>query len=234
LGEISKKQPAFGLLLGGIGDDQETASRTIAALAKLPFPVFVLAGGRDSWPVLTAAFSSLDSAARDKIIDINAMRTVRIGKEVFVPIAGAVDGRYARNKNACGFGKDDLEQIADALGEQEGTRRWLLSWQLPSVDARDSVGRTTKGVDVGDSALGVFAKQMAASGGLFSWPYVQVMRPYSSTTGCRIPVGVAANDLHLVVPRLVGPAMEREDGSYAVAGFAVLRLSNKGIAVESR
>jgi hypothetical protein len=233
LAEISKKKPAFGLLLGGVGDDQEIANRTLTALAKTAFPVFVLAGGRDSWSILNAAFSSLDSAARDRVIDINAMRSVRIGKEVFVPIAGAADGRYARNEKACGFGKRDLEQIAEALGEDESTRRWMLSWQLPAVDASGSVGRTSTGVDVGDSELGAFAKEITAPGGLYAWPYVQVMRAYSSMTGRRIPVGVPANDLHLVVPRLVGPAMEREDGSYVQAGFAVLQLSSRGIAVES-
>lgn len=233
LREIAGKKPAFGLLLGGIGDDQKIAKRTLMTLAKMAFPVFVLAGGRDAWPVLTAAFSSLDRIARDKVIDINAMRSVRIGKEIFVPIAGAAVGRYSRNGKACGFGNGDLEQIADALGEEEGTRRWLLSWQLPAVGASGSVGRTSTGIEVGDKGLGAFSKEIAAPGGLFAWPYVQVMRPFSSTTGRRLHLGVAAKDFHLVVPRLVGPAMQREDGSYVRAGFALLRLSNDGITVES-
>jgi len=234
LSEISKKKPVFGFLLGGVGDEQKTAIRTIKALAKLRFPVFVLAGGRDSWPVITAAYSSLDRAARDRVIDLNPIRSVRIAKDVFVPIAGAAEGRYARGQRACGFSKEDLKQISEELGGEEGSRRWLLSWQLPAVDAPHSLGRTTTGVDLGDSDLGAFAEEIKAQGGLFSWPYVQVMSPISSITGRTIPVGDAARDLYLVVPRLVGPAMECEDGSYVSAGFAVLRLSDNGIAVESR
>jgi hypothetical protein len=232
LKDIQRKKPDLVFVLGGIGDDELTAIHTLASLSRLSFPSLVLAGGRDSWPNLRKAFASLDKAAQDKVVNLTPMRSIRVGKDVFIPVPGAADGRYALDEKSCGFEKRDLDQIADEQGPS-GDRRWLLSWEVPAVANRYSVGHTGSGVEVGSSDLGAFAKRIAARGGLFAWPYVQVMRPYSSKTGNLIQFGVAALDLHVVVPRLMGPAMERDDGSYLNAGFAFVQLTETGLRVES-
>jgi hypothetical protein len=233
LKDIQRKKPDLAFVLGGIGDDELTAIHTLTSLSRFSFPSLVLAGGRDSWPNLRKAFSSLDKAAQDKVVNLTPMRSIRVGRDIFIPVAGAADGRYALDEKSCGFEKRDLDQIADELGSSESERRWLLSWEIPAVANRYSVGHTGSGVEVGNSDLGTFAKRIHARGGLFAWPYVQVMRPYSSKTGNLIQFGVAALDLHVVVPRLVGPAMERDDGSYLNAGFAFVQLTETGLRVES-
>ncbi|MBN1656349.1 MAG: hypothetical protein JXA30_21445 [Deltaproteobacteria bacterium] len=233
LREMSLKKPDLALLLGGVGDDKETASRSLRALGKMDFPTLVLAGGRDSWPFIKSAFSSLDPPARDRVINLTAMRSVQIGNSLFIPVAGSAEGRYALGENACGFNQIDLEQIADVLPEEDGDRRWLIAWEAPAVDKENSICRTSGGIDVGSPELGAFTKRVGAGSGLFAWPYVQVMRPYSSTRGSRIPFGIKTEDFHLVVPRLIGPAMDRDDGSYGRPGFAVLQIDEKGAVVES-
>ena len=232
---MSEFRPALGIMLGGVGDDREKATRTLRLFGEKDFPTLVIAGGRDRWTDLKAAFSALEDKLSDRVIDATPLREVRIGSDTLVPIAGAADGRYARDDSACGFGKGDLEKIASDLGPASGRRRWLLSWQAPAGGGALAVARTARGVDTGDPGLAHFAERIGAPGGLFAWPDLQVMRPRAHAESLPLPFSVAADDLRLVVPRLAGPAMERDDGSRSMPGFTALILTEAGmIMVETQ
>jgi len=229
---MKKVGPHIGLMIGGLGDDLKTAIRTLDLASDLGFPTLVLAGGRDYYSHLLSAFSSLSEKQKKLVIDITALRKIRIGRETLIPVAGAGEGRYSLGPEACGFGSDDLEQISDELDTFKEERPWLISWEVPKIDGLPSVGKTTTGLDVGNEVLGEFAKDIGVFRGIFAWPTVQVMRPRIPRTEVSSTSGKANADLQVVVPRLVGPVLEREDGSRVMPGFALLRLSKRGLQLE--
>lgn len=232
LKKVAAARPRLALVLGGVGDDRNKALRTLKLLGELDFPSLVIAGGRDRWSDLTAAFDALEDGPRDRVIDATPLRTVQLGRDTLVIVAGAAGGRYARDRFACGFGDPDLDKIAGEIGAKKGGRRWLISWQAPAGDGALAVAKTRRGVQTGDGSLAQFAKRVGALGGLFAWPDIQVMRPSAHGESLPLPPGVAADDLRMVAPRLVGPAIEREDGSRAMPGFALVVLTKAGMLVE--
>ncbi len=231
LERLVEVKPQLALMVGGVGDIRETAVRTLGRFGQMRFPTLVLAGGRDSWANIREAMDRLPQRARDRIIDITALYAVSIGSDTFVPVAGAAHGKYALSDEACGYGEEDLDRIERVIGRSDKGSRWLVSWQLPGGGGLHAVGRTSSGLDVGDKALAGFAERVGARGGVFAWPRVQVMRARARGGDARLPFGVASEDTQIVVPRLVGPAMERDDGSRVTPGFALLHLSAAGLAV---
>jgi hypothetical protein len=228
---LAKAGADLGLMLGGAGDRRSDAARTLKLLGELRFPTLVLAGGRDCWPHLRSALDSLDAAARDQVIDITTLAEVQLGREVLLPVAGAADGRYALGKDACGFGEADLESRASLLGPGKGERRWLVSWETPGAQTPYSPARTAGGIDVGSALLAGFAKRTGVKGGVFAWPFVQVFRPLGAKGEGKSVFDEPLDDLRVVVPRIAGPAMERDNGSRQMPGFAMLSFSASGIAV---
>jgi hypothetical protein len=223
----------IALMLGGAGDRPSDAARTLELLGKLDFPTLVLAGGRDCWPHLRSAFASLDGRSKDRVIDITTLAAVRIGSDSLLPVAGADDGRYAFDNDACGFGKADLESRVSLLGSGHKERRWLVSWETPGRGGKHSPAVTSGGIDVGSAALARFAEQTNVRGGVFGWPFVQVFRPWGSRGEGRSVFDEPLGDLRVVVPRIAGPAMERDDGSRQMPGFTMLLFSADGISVAS-
>jgi hypothetical protein len=232
LKKVAAARPRLALVLGGVGDDRDTALRTLRLLGDLDFPCLVIGGGRDRWSDLRTAFDALEEGPKDRVIDATPLQTVRLGRDTLVLVAGAAHGRYARDGFACGFGDPDLDKIASEIGPKKDERRWLVSWQAPAGEGALAVAKTSRGVQTGDGSLGRFAKRVGALGGLFAWPDLQVMRPRAHGESLPLPPGVAADDLRIVAPRLVGPAIEREDGSRAMPGFALVVLTKAGMLVE--
>lgn len=221
------------LLLGGLGDDARTATATVKALASLAAPTLVVAGGRDTRERMRGALAAQPRRA-PKLVDITTLDAVHLGRDTLVPIAGASDGRYALEASACGYGLRDLKARASALGDAPpGERRWLVAWEAPGEGGVLSVARTHAGIDAGSADLAELARRVGAGGGVFAWPEVQLLRPSAGSGTRRVPLGVAAADLRIVVPRLAGPAQERSDGTRVLPGFALLRLDAAGLAVES-
>jgi hypothetical protein len=232
---MAAARPHLGLMVGGVGDRPDTASRTLALAAKLDFPTLVLAGGRDSWKHLRAAFADLDAGGRDRVIDITAFREVRLGREVLVPVAGAPAGRYSLHDDACGFDAEDLKGMKGVGEPGKGERRWLVSWAAPAESGETpGVARTGQGIDLGDADLASLAESVGAPGGIFAWPRVQVMRPRASVAEGAVAVGPAYPDLRIVVPRIAGPPAERDDETRMATGFALLRFSKEGLGLETR
>jgi hypothetical protein len=220
--------PDLLLLLGDLGDTPKIARATLGALASLPIPTLLVAGGRDTPERVAAAIDGLGSV-KDRITDATGLREIRIGSDTLIPVAGAAEGRYALEPRACGYGLSDLKRVASELVGAPRSRRWLLAWQAPGGGGAQSVARTDLGVDVGSQSLAELGTRIGARGGIFGWPHVQLLRPSAALGARRVGVGEAAADLQIVVPRLAGPAMERADGSHVLPGFAVLRLDSDGL-----
>lgn len=215
LDELRASGARLVLIAGAIGDDEASATRTLAALAALEVPVLLLAGGRDEPAVVRAALAALPAGARARVIDVSPLRAVRLGAQLaLVPVAGAPGGRYARSDQACGVGEDDLSAIAGALGPPAtGEQRLLFSWAAPAPHAGLERG------DAGSPAIAALADEIGATGALVGWPEAHAGE---LLTGPPIPVAVA--------PRLSGWPLVRADGSRATAGALVLHLGPSGIA----
>jgi hypothetical protein len=221
-------KPDLMLLLGDIGDSAATARATLTALASLPIPTLLLAGGRDSRDRILEAEGAL-GGDRQRIIDVTTIRNVRIASDTLIPVAGAADGHYATDAQACGYGLQDLKNMASELGDRRESRRWLLAWQAPSSTGPFGVARDQSGVELGSATLAELAKRIAAPGGIFAWPHAQLLRPSAAGGTRSLGPDSPANDLQIVVPRLTGAAMERSDGSRVLPGFALLRLDTEGL-----
>jgi hypothetical protein len=145
-------------------------------------------------------------------------------------VGGAARGRYALSDEACGYGLDDLKELASTLGvaPAEG-RRYLLSWHAPGLGGPASIARTETGVDVGDPDLAELARRTGARGGLFAWPTVRALQAEGGDGERLLMPGDAAPDLRLVVPRLSGPAVARSDGARVGPGFVLVRLEEEAL-----
>jgi len=229
---IAAARPQLLLMLGGVGDTPAIAASTLAALAGLPVPTLILAGGRDSPNRIQRALEGLKAGQADRITDVTTSTSVSIGGDTFIPVAGSLGGHYALDAEACGYGESDLRSRAanDVLPAK--SRRWLLAWEAPASDGEAAVAHVGGGVELGSAPLGELARALGARGGLFAWPEVQVLRP-SAGAHRRAALGVSHADFQLVVPRLSGPAIERSDGSRVAPGFALLRLDSPGLSLLS-
>jgi hypothetical protein len=141
------------VLLGGLGDSEALARSTVKALSGLHRLVLVVLGGRDSYALSRDALDEVADPA--VILDVSALRTIRIAGVVLLPWAGAELGRYALDETRCGFGAEDLDAAASELKAAAGERRWLLSWQAP---------------DATDGPLSRFARLVSAQGAISAWP----------------------------------------------------------------
>jgi hypothetical protein len=186
----------LAIVLGSIGDDPVSATASLVALSSSRVPLLVLAGGRDDPAHLAAALEALTAQARDRVIDVSALRTIHVGGAVLVPIAGAPEGRYARTDDACGIGQSDLDEIAGELGAREdGPPRILLSWAAPAA-----IG--LEGGQAGSTAIAALAERIGAELGVHAWP--------DGRAGEMVGP-------HAFVPAIAGPA--------TVRGFLLFELS---------
>lgn len=208
--------------LGGLGGDLEVANQNLAALAALKLPVLFVPGGDDLYPVVEDAFDDLEGDAAQRLIDGSGLRALVIGKERFAIVPGAPLGRYALNKDACGFTTDDLEDIEAALSDLAEGRTWLLSWAAPPGLG---VTRGYAGVETGNEALGDLAKALKAQGGLFAYPELYAALP----TG-----GSGQGGFALVVPRLGRTGSMRTEGALLPRSLSVVRVDGSGLGLAGR
>lgn len=214
--EIEASGARLLLVLGSLGDDEASAAANVASVAQLPIPTLILAGGRDDPAHLRAAIDALDASARDRVVDVSALRRVRLGPRlVLVPAAGAPEGRYARAEAACGIGEEDVEAIAAELGEAGDEGRILLAWAAP---AGSPAALGIEGGDAGSVTVAALAAAVGARGALVAWPESQAGRVLGEGTA-RIAVA----------PALSGPALVRADGTRAASGVLRVDLGPGGI-----
>lgn len=230
---VAEQKPHLALLVGGIGDDARAAKATLSALGAAAFPTLVLSGGRDAFEDVAAAFDSLSGEAAERVISIDALRTIRIGTNVLVPIPGAADGRYARTDGSCGFGLSDLQTASGVVGVPvDGERRWLVSWNAPGRGGEVAAARTVEGIDLGSEPLAEFASRVGAPGGIHAWPRVRPSGAVAGQGAHRLEAGTVAVDAQLTVPVLGGPPVEDTAGGMADPGFALVSLGPGGLGVQ--
>lgn len=231
LATVRGASPALVIALGGFGDTEADALRTLQALAALPVPVLVLQGGRDRPAFVSAALEALET---ENVVDVSALTRVRIGSDVLVPLAGAAHGRYAIDESACGHALDDVKALASALGARPASeRRFLLAWEAPGQGGAFAVARDVRGVDTGDADLAELARRIGAPGGLFAWPHVRAGEPAAQGGAVLIAAGQLAADFQLVVPRIAGPPLALSSGAQLPPGAALLTLDEAGLRLDS-
>lgn len=202
LGELP--EAPLRIVLGGFARDAASAERLLTALAEKG-PTLLLPGGEDDTAVMDDTLSEVDSLA---LVDLRGIHRVRFGGHEWVPVPGALDGRYARGDDACGFSADDLAKLD--LPDPEAPRH-LLTWAAP-VGA-GPLARGLEGVGVGQEALDTFAERVGAKGALFAWPRREVASDHALAEGVT----------HVAVP-VWGRIVEGPDGSWTAGGVAVLEL----------
>jgi hypothetical protein len=218
---LASERPDLLIALGDVGDSDSVARDTVRGLAAAGLPTLIVAGARDTPERLAASLPATASS----VIEVSGLDAIRIDADTFVPLAGAHLGHYALAPTSCGYGVEDLEALAAALGPRKTGRRWLLSWAAPTGGPAAAAA-----TDAGDADLQRFAEKIGAAGGLFAWPSTQAGRAFAAERRRSIPIGAPSGpDLQLVVPRLTAPAIERADGSRLLPGYAVLRLDGAGL-----
>lgn len=230
LANVRASSPSLAFVLGGIGDDLDSAKRNLAAFASLRVPVIFVAGGRDEQVVIDDALDSLEDDVQTRVFDASRLNKIVIGASVFVPVAGAPLGRYARTNASCGYSQQDLDKRDDALGRAGSEHRYLLSWAAPTSSSRRGVSSALLDVDGGDPMLARFAARIGAVGGLFAWPAENARLPIAAVGEGVLSRGEANHALRLVVPQINGAGIIRADGSRVAPGFALLELSDAGIS----
>ncbi|MBK8172588.1 MAG: hypothetical protein IPK60_19930 [Sandaracinaceae bacterium] len=230
LSRVATTAPTVVFILGGLGDDIESAKRHIAALAALRVPVLFVAGGRDESGVVDDAFESLSGDAEERVLDASRLHKIVIGDAVFIPIAGAPSGRYARSNDACGYAQSDLDKRDDAIGRAGSEHRYLLSWAAPTSTALRSAATGLEGKDAGDPMLARFAARVGASGGLFAWPVESAMLPTPGDSARVLSRGEASRAFRMVVPPIGEVGTMREDGSRVAPGFALVQVAQGGLS----
>jgi len=228
LDAIEAHSPAMVVLLGDLGDGDGTADASVealrAALAELTVPVLLLPGGRDDGELVRDV---LHDAESEHVIDLSGVRSVHIGPLELVPLIGAPEGRYALSERHCGFGADDIEGIAGEISAPSGLRL-VLSTSAPATGDPRTAG--IDGAEAGDALIAAALLRVQARGGLYALPEAFVAQPFDGTTAVSVPTG-PIESLHLVVPRMLGPASERADGSRQASGVVLLEVSEGGVSV---
>ena len=213
---LTQAAPELVLWLGGLGDTHDIATANLASVATLHVPVLFVAGGADRLALVEEAFDDLEGDAAEQLIHASALRELRVGKDRFALVAGAPDGRYALDDDACGFVEDDLDDVREALSGSFSGRTWLLAWAAPQ-----GLGLTHgfSGAEVGNGALGELARALGARGGLFAYPEVLT----------NVPGKGAQGGFSLVVPRLGRTGALHADGARVPRGVSVLVLDASGL-----
>ena len=216
---VSAVRAAHPHLVAVLGDLGEPVA-SLRALAELGVPVLVVAGGEDRYGPLAEALDDLDGDAADLIVDASVLRSVRVGRLELVPVAGAPDGRYAVDDDACGVGEGDLDGWELGVAEQ-GVHRILLSWAGPRGAGPGSATRGLAGVEAGSALVSQVAERAGATGALFAWP----------RTALGTAEGSGSWALRLAVAPVAGASVLRFDGRRVAAGPTLLTVGSGGLRV---
>ncbi len=212
---LRARRPHLAVLLGGAGEDAAEVARTLGLLAELGGPALVVAGGEDRHGLLARAFAGLEGPARDRVIHASGLRSIRVGAVELVPVAGAPDGRYALDGEACGLSSDDAAAIAEAVGPPgSGVHRYLLSFAAPRTAGSPSSGIAS--VEAGSPLVSQLLERTRAEGAVFAWPYEGAGRALDAP-------------LRVAVRPLAGAWAVRGDGSRAPPGATLLTGGPEGL-----
>ena len=200
-------------VLGGVGDDEAAAERTLRALAATERPCFVLGGGRDEAATLSQAFEALGDDAKG-VVDARGLRVVHMGTTSLMLLSGAPEGRYARTDDACGFGSDDLDALGDSVPDTGP--RYLISWASPASD----LALGFDGVQAGEPSLSEFIAGAHLLGSVSAWPAFRAGAVMSGQGG----------QLSALAGALGAPHARSADGAVLPDHPLMLQLGSAGLS----
>lgn len=199
------------LVMGGIGDELESARASFEALARLGRPILLLPGARDDRDAWREAMRSVQSG--DALVDLSGLREVLIAGTSFVPVPGSPHGRYRGNEAICGWDEEVAETLTNEL--EPRTPRALLTWAAP---AGSPIAAGIDGSDAGSALVASLARALDARSVIAAWPETQAGK-----------VSVVEGGIHLVVPPFSGPLAPRADGSRPSERAFLLEVDTDGI-----
>lgn len=224
---LATDAPDLMLVLGGIGPEAKGADPWIVGLAKLGRPVLFMAGGRDSAASIETALGALAPAQRKHVVDVTGIHALHLSRYTLALVAGADSGGAAIAETACGFSEADVEAVRATLDEAGERARVLVSWEIPKASKAQALPSAV----FGSPLLSTVGEAGAFKAGIHAWPDLDVSRPVAAAGGT-LAWGQTVNDLEVVVPRIVGAAHERADGTRQLPGYVILRFDASGILVE--
>lgn len=217
LDAVQALNPDLVVLHGGLGEG-ERLRECIETFSTLTVPVLVVPGPRDAVDALDEAIA----AGGSNIVSLLGVHVVDVGATQLVVLAGVEGGRYGVS-GACGF---DAEDAASVLAAADPSRpRFLLATQAPA-----GRGALTRGLDGGEAGSAVLAAALGDErvGGLFAWPDTDVGHPRVADAAA--PAGRSLG-FSMIVPAMMGPAIEGSDGARAPSGPIAVELGPDGAGI---
>jgi hypothetical protein len=136
---------------GGVGLAEADVEKNLLALAAAPVPVLVSPGAGESYDALKAVFKRLHQA-HPQLVDMTAVRRVRIGHVTLLSLPGYTNAFYLEAKErGCAYEAGDLEDVA-GLADRDRVNA-ILSASPPRGASVDAADRGRGGVNIGDPAL---------------------------------------------------------------------------------
>ncbi|MFM2419763.1 MAG: hypothetical protein RL385_4486 [Pseudomonadota bacterium] len=215
IAEVAALNPTQVWVLGGIGDDLATTSSTLAALAELSVPVLLVPGGADRPALVDAALAGLPSPAAQRIVHGAGLAGLEVGRQHFLLVPGAPNGRYAIDAEACGFVAEDIDVLIEGAKAHD-RRPWVISWGAPGGLG---IAETREAGDLGSPEIARLMTSVRARGGIFAWPEV-------ASAASR---GPSNHELLAWVPRLGRTGTLTADGGRLGSGLLLLRITDAGV-----
>ena len=154
---------------GGVGLAEADVERNLTALAAAPVPVLVSPGAGESYDALKAVFKRLHKA-RPQLVDMTAVRRVRLGHVTLISLPGYANAFYLEAKErGCAYEAGDLDDVA-GLADRDRVNV-ILSASPPRGASVVSADRGRGGVNIGDPALAGMLAAKEIRFGLFGHVY---------------------------------------------------------------
>jgi hypothetical protein len=223
LDAIEALDPHGVLVLGGFGTGPRL-EELVTSLAELTVPALLVPGPRDRLEDLEAALAAHPAP---NVVSLAGVHVVEIGSVELLVASGTVDARYVL-EGACHL--EDLDDVID-----EGSRerlRVLVGFDAP---AGTPLTQGLDGAEAGSEIVRAAMDDGEVHAGLFAGPDVRVgiwlpaSVPASAPASAPAPATGPGPDLRVIVPALVGPALEGADGSRAPSGPFLVALGPAGL-----
>jgi hypothetical protein len=218
LDAIEALEPDAVLVLGSLGSGARL-DELVTALGELAVPTLLLPGPRDRVEDLDEA---LDAHPAPHVVLLAGFQVLEAGPIDLVLAPGGIDPRY-QPPEGCSVTSADLE---GALAAASSDRiRALVGFAAPSGTP------LTAGLDGAEAGSDVVREAMGEAGveaGIFAGPDVHVGHPFDGPG----PGAGPSRALRLIVPPLLGPAVESADGSRTTSAPTLVVLGPDGLRAQ--
>ena len=210
---------------GGVGLAEADVERNLAALGAAPVPVLVSPGAQESFDAFREAFKKLH-AAKPQLIDMTAVRRVRIGHVTLLSLPGYSNAFYLEAKErGCAYEAGDLSDVA-ALADADRVNA-LLAASPPRGACACAADRGRGGVNIGDPALAGMLRDKKIAFGLFGHVYESGGHATLADGGTALGQGVWADSLFVQAGAASAVPVELVDGGRSVGMAQIVEFSGK-------